>query len=267
MYHRVCADEEWHPSEFLVSKSIFRLQMEYLARHQYYTPRFSDVLGGALREDKGGRRPVILTFDDGYLDVYRNTLPVLHESGFTALAFLVTDFSRRANWWDRRRELQAPLMLPEHIKAIEAAGMELGSHTVSHRSLVGLTDRDLRNELVDSKMALEEIVHQPVSFLSYPYGDVDKRVKHAAHNAGYSCAFAGHSGPLRFDADLYEVRRVNVENNSSEAYLFWILSGLAKTYRWGKWVAKRMLGLHSGYHSNSKSRNSGLIFHHRRSTE
>lgn len=247
MYHRVCPDKEWHPSSFIVSESVFRSQMQYLAQHRYCTPNFSDVVGGSLERNCVGRNPVILTLDDGYLDNYEYAFPIIREFGFTALIFLVTDFRRRTNWWDSVPDLQAPLMHPEHVKIMKAAGIEMGSHTVSHRSLVALSDHDLREQLVDSKKVLEEIVGHPVPFLAYPYGDTNERVKRAAREAGYSCAFAGSSGPLYVHSDLFEIRRVIVENNSDDLYMFWLLSGLAKTYQYGKGLVKKMLGMHNPY--------------------
>jgi peptidoglycan/xylan/chitin deacetylase (PgdA/CDA1 family) len=144
----------------------------------------------------------MLTFDDGYLCTYQNAFPVMQDLGFTAVIFLVTDFSRRANWRDfKDRAMRAPLLEPRHIYAMKETGIEFGSHSVNHSSLPCLADHHLVDELARSKQILESITNESVSMLAYPYGDVNDRVKNAVRTAGYSCAFAVNSGPLNFYAD------------------------------------------------------------------
>jgi peptidoglycan/xylan/chitin deacetylase (PgdA/CDA1 family) len=253
MYHRICSDGDRTRSGYVVEKTVFRSHMGYLHRHRYYTPRFSDVLSGSLHDNPGGKRPVVLTFDDGYLDNYENAFPILAEFGFTALVFLVSDFSRRKNWWDAEADLsQAPLMNVQQMAAMKVAGIEIGSHSFSHRSLVGLTDDELNDELVRSRRSLEDALQQPATFLAYPYGDVDERVKIATREAGYSCGFAGESGPLHYQSDLYEIRRVKVGNHASDTYLFYKVFNLDKFLGWGRWTLKRSIGLHNAYHLEAK---------------
>src|SRR5512133_4328046 len=91
MYHRVCRDEAWTPAEFVVAASTFRRQMRHLARRGYYTPRVSDVLRDGGRAPCVCGTPVVITFDDGYVDVLENAVPVLRELGFTAAVFPVLD--------------------------------------------------------------------------------------------------------------------------------------------------------------------------------
>jgi len=249
VYHRVCSDHESAHSDFVVTKTVFQKQMEYLACHDCYTPRLDDLLTGKTNGGISAKRPVILTFDDGYLCIYQNAFPVLQNFGFTAIVFPVTDFSRRTNWWDfKDKAMRAPLLEPHHVDEMRTAGIQFGSHSVNHPSLPCLADDELVEELVRSKQTLEDITKETVSMLAYPYGDVNERVKSAAREAGYSCAFAVNSGPFNFYKDVYEIRRVSVANNSNATYMFSILSGLNAAYKWGKWSAKRLLGFSNQYH-------------------
>jgi hypothetical protein len=77
---------------------------------------------------------------------------------------------------------------------------------------------------------------------------VDERVKRAAEEVGYSCGFAGESGPLHYQSDLYEIRRVRVGNSTTDAYLFYKVFKLDKFLAWGRWTLKRSIGLHNAYH-------------------
>lgn len=249
LYHRVCTDREPAESRFVVSRSTFRRQIGFLANHGFFTPRFSDLLDGALTKNREGKHPIIITFDDGYLDNYENAFPILQEFGFSAVIFVVPDFSRRTNWWDPPGRLgNIELLLPQHIKHMSDSGIEFGAHSFSHSSLPSLSDDRLEHELLAARVALEDLVQQPVAMVAYPYGDVDNRVKSAARRLGYQCGFAAHSGPLTLCSDLYEIRRSPVSNRLGWIYLMFKFSILDHLFRWSIWRIKQLVGIKASYH-------------------
>jgi len=252
MYHRVCPDDELITSRYLVTRTTFKRQMEFLVRNGFYTPRLADLLKGTTVKHPKGKRPIVITFDDGYIDNYEHAFPLLREFGFSAIVFLVSDFSRRTNWWDRPQWLgNKKLLHPHQIQSMCDSGVEFGAHTFSHRSLPSLNDYELEEELLKGKVALEGIVQQPIPVIAYPYGDVDERIKNAAKRAGYACGFAAHTGPLKFYSDLYEIRRIIVTNRSNWAYLRFKFSGTDRFIRWGVWFFKKLVGRKNTYHTYS----------------
>jgi peptidoglycan/xylan/chitin deacetylase (PgdA/CDA1 family) len=195
-----------------------------------------------------GKKPVLLTFDDGYLNNYQFAFPLLQEFGFSALIALVADPSIRTNSWDRGKGIPvSALMEPCHVREMAAQGIEFGSHSYRHLSLPALDDAELEKELRRSKETIEQMLGQAVEALVYPYGDVDERVKQGVRAAGYQCAFATHSGPLWFHSDLFEIRRMLIQNNADPLYLHWLLSGGKKTIMWGTGLAKKILGKHNKF--------------------
>ncbi len=241
MYHRISRGDASPPSEFVVTAATFRRQLSWLARHGYYTPRFSDVLRDGGRAPCVVGRPVVITFDDGYADVLENAVPALRAFGFTAAVFPVLDLERRFNHWDEAPELSGPLLAADDLAGLERAGFELGSHTMTHASLTRIPHADLAWELGRSREVLAELAARPLPALAYPYGDVDGRVKRAAREAGYEAALAVNSGPLDWRADAFEIRRQRVGNAASDAYMRLILSGAEKLYAWSKWKVRRGL--------------------------
>ena len=83
------------------------------------------------------------------------------------------------------------------MRALHRAGMEVGSHTLSHRDLRRLDDSELEHELLESKRAVEGLTGEPCRTLAYPYGHYDERVVRAAADAGYALAFGWLPGPWK----------------------------------------------------------------------
>jgi peptidoglycan/xylan/chitin deacetylase (PgdA/CDA1 family) len=248
MYHRICGGDEKAHSKYVVDVEVFRAQLRYFAEQGYYTPNLADVLANNGRSLLSDKKPLLITFDDGYLDTYEYALPALREFGFIAVVFVVTDLARRTNWWDAPKHIaEARLMDPHHMHEMRKQGIEFGAHGVNHRSLPLLSDEELEYELQQSKTEAETILGQPIQFFAYPYGEVDERVKVATIGAGYSCAFASNSGPLSFHTDLFEIRRVLIASNANPAYLYLKLSGVEKAFKWSEWVGKKVLGKQPAY--------------------
>ena len=248
MYHRVCKKDERDPSKYVVDSNTFREQLRYYTENGYHTLKLSDILGDLNGTSDSKSKPLLITFDDGYLDTFENALPALRDFGCTATVFVVADLSRRINWWDAPKQIaEARLMEPKQMIEMSKHGIEFGSHGLSHRSLPLLNNDDLELELRNSKKIIEDVLGQPVPYFAYPYGEVDERVKNATISSGYACAFASNSGPLSFHADLFEIRRVLIANRSNSLYLYWKISGLHKSFKWGEWVGKKVIGKQPAY--------------------
>lgn len=243
MYHRICKDGEGEPSSFVVNVDVFERQLEYFFTQGYYTPPLGEVLTNSHTASSGKRKPLIITFDDGYLDNLENAAPLLQRYGFIANVFIIADFSRRTNWWDTPKNIaEAKLMEKDQVLSLRSMGIEIGSHGWSHRSLPLLDDVDLENEFVQSRRAAEDLLQTPVKYFAYPYGEVDERVKAAARKAGYVCAFATNSGPMSFHGDLLQVRRTIICNRADSMYLFAKLAGHEKAFRIGWSITKDVIG-------------------------
>ena len=253
MYHRVCADTEEVTSAYVVQKRVFRKHLQYYAAHYYYTPPLSTLLEGTAVPPAGKRHPLVLTFDDGYLDNYEHALPLLEEFGFSAIIFLVTDTSQGTNWWDVESGIaQAPLMSAAQVREMHKRGIAFGAHSVTHASLPTLNDERLREELVGSKKRVEEILGGEITAFAYPYGDVDERVKSATRAAGYRCAFAGNSGPLRFNRDTMEIRRSVISNRGDAFYMYMKTSGVEKRAFTLYSSLKEFAGKHNAFHGTAQ---------------
>ena len=208
MFHQV---PDQAPSDSIhnvyVTKERLREHFVSLKKRGYETLTFSDLADG-----KRVNKPVILTFDDGYEDNYRNLLPLLEEFDFKAVIYALGDPLVRRNEWDiPNGEPPAALMTAEQIKTCHDSGrIEIGSHGLSHAHLPELNRDELKSEFDKSKIDLEELLNTEVISFAYPYGDYGTREVEAAREAGYLFGIATVSGPLNLAEDLFRIRRVNI---------------------------------------------------------
>jgi peptidoglycan/xylan/chitin deacetylase (PgdA/CDA1 family) len=97
------------------------------------------------------------------------------------------------------------------VHELEAGGVEIGSHTMTHPILTNTTDEQLDRELRGSRARLEEVLDHPIMLFCYPNGSFDRRVQTAAVKAGYKCAVTTKLGLNDRQSDLLALRRVPAE--------------------------------------------------------
>lgn len=178
----------------VVAPGAFRSQMEWLAEHGFAGISLAEAIAevGGAQPGRAGRRPAVLTFDDGYEGLLRHALPVLSRLGFRGTLFVPSAYVGRWSDWDTRllgrryRHLDAA-----GLRAFVAAGFELGSHSATHADLRRVDDARLDAEAAGSRRALEEIAGRRVVSFAYPFGRADARVRAAVARAGYRAACGG----------------------------------------------------------------------------
>jgi peptidoglycan/xylan/chitin deacetylase (PgdA/CDA1 family) len=210
MYHQVIETPgERSPHGIWVTADQFSGQLHSLHRRGFETITFNDYLRFSRGESKLPKRPIILTFDDGYEDNFTVAFPLLQKFGFRGVIFAVTDWNRRTNFWDQDVP-SAPLLTPTQLKELADSGIEIGSHSVTHPRLSAAPIDKVRCELRDSKDALEQLLGTPILSFAYPYGAVDEVIKNLVEGSGYKFAVAADSGPIPFFQDFLEIRRTQV---------------------------------------------------------
>src|SRR5690606_23028388 len=105
------------------------------------------------------------------------------------------------------------------LRALTDLGVEIGSHTMTHRSLTGLSARELAEELVGSKKAIEDITGRAVTSFAYPFGtlrDFGPREAEALRAAGYRLAFTSQHGALAAGQDAMTLPRIKIEGGDAD---------------------------------------------------
>jgi peptidoglycan/xylan/chitin deacetylase (PgdA/CDA1 family) len=185
MYHGI-ADVPEDPNLLCVTPGRFAEQMAWLARRGLRGVGISTLVE-AVRA--GRHRDLVgITFDDGYVSVLEAALPELLRHGFTASMFIISDRLGGTNEWDEGPAW--PLMSADQVRELAAAGMEIGSHSATHRRLAGLDAGQLHAEVTGSRARLGELLGTPVTGFAYPYGSMDAAARQAVRAAGYDWACA-----------------------------------------------------------------------------
>jgi peptidoglycan/xylan/chitin deacetylase (PgdA/CDA1 family) len=185
MYHAVLdADED--PHQLAVSPTKFTAQMAALARLGLRGVGIAELC--AAMQAGQARGMVGITFDDGYRSVLDAALPVLRGRGFGATVFVISGRIGGANDWDAGPVW--PLLGTSGIAELAAAGIEIGSHSVTHVRMAGLDSASLAAEAGQSRAELSELTGAAIGGFAYPYGSLDDAAVAAVGAAGYSYACA-----------------------------------------------------------------------------
>lgn len=165
------------------------------------------------------KRPktAFITFDDGYRNNYAAFKSLL-EYKFVATWFPVANtIGGASDWEDNTCYAQQPMLSVDQIREMAQAGMEIGSHGLTHTRLPTLADNRIHHELRESKAALETIIGQAVNSLAYPFGIYNQTVRDIAASTGYRFACTTKSGFGLVHNDPLQIRRITVYPNDSLA--------------------------------------------------
>lgn len=188
-----------------VSRAEFDWQMGYIKRF-YDVIRLTDV---PLRMRSNSKKPAAcVTFDDGFLDVYENALPILQKYSVPATFFITTGSigGMHKVFYGTER-----CMDEGRIKDLHARGYEIGAHTVRHPKLSSVPLAAARIEITESKARLERLLGVTVSSFAYPKGDYTDPVKAEVESAGFKSAVTVREGACRAPEDAFALPRVAVD--------------------------------------------------------
>ncbi|MDP4179037.1 MAG: polysaccharide deacetylase family protein, partial [Bacillota bacterium] len=178
-------------------------QLQYLKDNGYSTLTLNEIYDFIINHKCIPEKSVALTFDDGYNDNYTNAFPLIKEYGYKATVFVVT------NWIDKEGY---PYINSEHLKEMDAAGMDIESHTLNHDHLPTLSYDKQLETLKNSKKYLESLLNKKVNFIGYPFGEEDENTIKAAKTAGYTMGFLSYGKWADENQGTYTLARVYISS-------------------------------------------------------
>jgi peptidoglycan/xylan/chitin deacetylase (PgdA/CDA1 family) len=187
-YHNVVEAPAEAPFKLLyVSPEKFERQLWTLRRLGLRGVSMSE--GIARLGNATSRGCVVLTFDDGYADTLTAAAPLLKQYGVRATCYVVSGALGTYNRWDADHlHERKPLMSREQLDQWLAAGMEVGSHSLSHPRLHELPQDVAQREIAESRAALHNLLGVPIEHFAYPFGAFNADTVAWVRRAGYSSA-------------------------------------------------------------------------------
>ena len=194
LYHRI--GEAKGP--LTITREKFEADLQCLQKYGYTTISLDTFRGFLHGADAAlPAKPVVITFDDGYLDNFMNAYLLLRKYDMTAAFFIITGL---VGEYDR--------LAVGHIREMAAHGMSIGSHTVNHRDLGDMVYAEAESELALSKAYLEGVLQRSVDFVAYPEGSFNGETGAAACEAGYLGGFTVVPGPCSHRTNPYLLNRI-----------------------------------------------------------
>jgi peptidoglycan/xylan/chitin deacetylase (PgdA/CDA1 family) len=210
MYHRVCAQGPAALARYRVTPEVFRAQVAHL-RAAGFTGITAKELAGALA---GGAplpaRPVLFTFDDGYLDFAAEAWPVLKAAGFPATLFVVPGKVGRTADWDGGDGAATPLLDWDQLARLADEGVEIENHGFDHRRMASLPPPQIYREVLDSAAAIAQVLGCPPTSFCYPFGSRDAVVERVVEECGHRLGFTTSHGLCPLTASPLRLPRLEV---------------------------------------------------------
>ena len=205
-YHRVDNKDD-NPSTLKVAD--FEAQIKFLVDGGYsvITP---DELVDARQGGKSlPKNPVIICFDDGHDDIYRNVFPVLQKYNVRATLFVVTNHIGMSEFltWPQAQELQASGLV------------DIENHTMSYVDLTRVKGDKLWEQIYGAKQAIEWALKKPSKFISFPEGKYTVAAEETAKELNYRAGFIEDYGLTSSKDDGFVLTRIPVQGSNSQTLL------------------------------------------------
>lgn len=207
-YHRV---DSGIRHSLVVPPEEFKRQMQYLHDEGYHSITLDELYDYVTKGIELPDKPVLITFDDGYIDNYQRAMPILKEYNMKATLFMISGSIGENRFVNL-----------EQLKEMQVNGIDIQSHTVNHKDLRSMSLQQVRDELVSSKAVLEDRMKHPVRYIAYPGGFTNKDIDTIAEESGYRMAFNVKAGNVEPGQDIYNLPRQAVFFNETPFENFWV---------------------------------------------
>ena len=186
--------------------SLFARQLDELRSAGFTAARLAEV----PRANDNGKRPVVMTFDDGFRNVW--------EHGLEPLVKLTTDGQQLAGCFytvlfQESIAQGQPLVDPVATR-VKPLVDSVGSHSLTHPYLTRLSLACAREEISASKKKLEDFFGVTVEHFCYPYGDWNPQVRDLVSEVGYRTACTTDFGVNNADVSRFELKRITARYRS-----------------------------------------------------
>ena len=201
LYHHI--SDSNYGSRYYVTPGVFRTQMEKLRDWGYSTITVSDLVEVLIYGGELPAQPILITFDDGNIDIYNYAFPIMHELGMVGNFYIIANSI-----------LSRGYVNSEQMREMIDDGWEIGSHSMSHADLT-VDYSKIRFEVLQSRQLLQEALGEPINTFAYPYGKTDSFVSTQVSDYGYRAGMGLGRSWEHTLGTLFYLSRIEVQSDYS----------------------------------------------------
>jgi peptidoglycan/xylan/chitin deacetylase (PgdA/CDA1 family) len=201
MYHVINAPKaDTSLPDLWVSRENFQAQVDELKREGYEAVTLQRVYDAWKGKGSLPKKPIVLSFDDGYNSHFTNALPILKAKGWPGVENLQINQTQKD-------------LTPDKVKTMIAAGWEVDVHTYSHPDLTTVDDSALKHEIADARAEIQQTYGVKANFFCYPAGKYNTHVIDAVKAAGFLGATTTVDGVATPDSAPFELPRIRINGS------------------------------------------------------
>lgn len=192
-----------------ISEEAFNDQLRYLGDNGYSALTLAqvlDILGG---KEQAPPRPVLITFDDGYVDTLYVALPYLRTREMTATLFVISAYVGQSNRWNPKACYDVTHLNWQELRYWLESGCDIGGHTHEHLCMTRLNLHEMRTAVSVNKSVLEDHLYMRLRAFAYPYGAYNRQIMDIV-SEHYEVGFAVDNGSLDARANRYALHRLSI---------------------------------------------------------
>ena len=190
--------------DLAVPRENFQAEMKWLKKQGYTSITPDDLMAALWHGKKLPKKPIMFTFDDGYIDAYYNAFPILEGLGYTGTFFVVTD------WLDQNK----PGYLNwDMAKAMVQGGMYIQSHSRTHEDFRDRSHDWYVNEIVVPRDDIAKHTGVIPRYFCYPFGGYDNVAIRELQAAGFVAGFTENDSRYEYASNTMRLPRVRIRGS------------------------------------------------------
>ncbi|GAC1309448.1 MAG: hypothetical protein NVS3B14_08840 [Ktedonobacteraceae bacterium] len=192
-----------------ISEEAFKAQLRYMREEGCTILSLTEAIDILDGKKQAPPRPVLLTFDDGYVDTLYVAVPFLRAYGMPATLFVISAYVGKTNRWNPKACYDVKHLNWDELRRWLAAGCDIGGHTHAHLCMTRLNAHEMYEAVSVNKAVLEDKLSIKLRAFSYPYGAFNSLSQEIV-SEDYELAFAVDNGSLDARANRYALHRLSV---------------------------------------------------------
>ena len=211
MYHHIqpqsTAIEKWQ-TNFTVDNGTFDNQMAYLASSGYTTVSLDQLALALTNHQTLPPKSIVLTFDDGYEDIYTYAYPTIKKYQLKTNLMIPTGLMENIDYltWSQLKEMSSSGLVSAY------------NHTWSHANLASVSQTKMESEVQTAQRQLTDNLGTSPKILAYPYGQISQNITNYLSQNGFLAAVSTIGGQIQCNSFIMTLHRTRIGNSPLSSY-------------------------------------------------